>query len=98
MLFLGTNITNGKSTGIVVSTGKNTEIGKIALSLNEIDRIETPLQLKIKELSKKITFIVFIILIFIFILALINKYTILEIIMLCSSLAVAAIPGGDCQL
>ena len=94
MLFLGTNITNGKCTGIVVSTGKNTEIGKIALSLNEIDRIETPLQLKIKELSKKITFMVFIILIFIFILALINKYTILEIIMLCSSLAVAAIPEG----
>ena len=94
MLFLGTSITNGKCTGIIVGTGKNTEIGKIALSLNEIDRIETPLQLKIKELSKKITLIVFIILIFIFILALINKYTILEIIMLCSSLAVAAIPEG----
>ena len=94
MLFLGTNITNGKCTGIVVSTGKNSELGKIALSLNEIDRIETPLQLKIKELSKKITLIVFVIIIFIFILALINKYTILEIIMLCSSLAVAAIPEG----
>lgn len=94
MLFLGTSITNGKCIGIVISTGKNTEIGKIALSLNKIDRIETPLQLKIKELSKKITLIVFIILIFIFILALINKYTILEIIMLCSSLAVAAIPEG----
>lgn len=94
MLFLGTNITNGKCTGIVVSTGKNSELGKIALSLNEVDRIETPLQLKIKELSKKITLIVFVILIFIFILALINKYTILEIIMLCSSLAVAAIPEG----
>ena len=52
------------------------------------------MQLKIKELSKKITLIVFVILIFIFILALINKYTILEIIMLCSSLAVAAIPEG----
>ena len=94
MLFLGTNITNGKCMGIVINTGKNTELGKIALSLNEIDRIETPLQLKIKELSKKITLIVFIILIFIFILALINKYTLLEIIMLCSSLAVAAIPEG----
>ena len=94
MLFLGTHITNGKCIGIAVSTGKNSELGKIALSLNEIDRIETPLQLKIKELSKKITLIVFIILIFIFILAIINKYTILEIIMLCSSLAVAAIPEG----
>lgn len=94
MLFLGTHITNGKCIGIVVSTGKNSDLGKIALSLNEIDRIETPLQLKIKELSKKITLIVFVILIFIFILAIINKYTILEIIMLCSSLAVAAIPEG----
>ncbi len=94
MLFLETSITSGKCTGIVVSTGKNSEIGKIALSLNEVDTLETPLQLKIKELSKKITIIVFIILIFIFILALINKYTILEIIMLCSSLAVAAIPEG----
>ncbi len=94
MLFLGTNITNGKATGIVTSTGMDSEIGKIALSLNEVNDIDTPLQLKIKELSKKITLIVFIIIIFIFILALINKYTILEIIMLCSSLAVAAIPEG----
>ena len=72
----------------------NTEIGKIASSLNTISDLETPLQLKIKEISKGITIIVFIIMIFIFILALINHYTMMEIIMLCSSLAVAAIPEG----
>lgn len=94
MLFLGTNITNGKCIGIITNTGMKTEIGKIASSLNEVSNLETPLQLKIKEISKTITLIVFIILIFVFILAIINKYTILEIIMLCSSLAVAAIPEG----
>ena len=94
MLFLGTNITNGKCQGIVGNTGMTSEIGKIASSLNEISNLETPLQLKIKEISKGITLIVFIILILVFILALINNYTILEIIMLCSSLAVAAIPEG----
>lgn len=94
MLFLGTNITNGKCHGIVINTGMTSEIGKIASSLNEISNLETPLQLKIKEISKGITLIVFIILILVFILALINNDTILEIIMLCSSLAVAAIPEG----
>lgn len=94
MLFLGTNITNGKCHGIVINTGMNSEIGKIASSLNKISNLETPLQLKIKEISKSITIIVFIVLILVFILALINNYTILEIIMLCSSLAVAAIPEG----
>ena len=94
ILFLGCNVTSGKGHGIVINTGMNTEIGKIASSLNTISDLETPLQLKIKEISKGITIIVFIIMIFIFILALINHYTMMEVIMLCSSLAVAAIPEG----
>lgn len=94
MLFSGTNITNGKCIGVVVNTGMNTEIGKITSSLNKIENIETPLQLKIKELSNKITLLIFFILVFVFILASLNNYSTLEIIMLCSSLAVAAIPEG----
>lgn len=94
MIFLSSNITNGKCMAVVINTGMNTEIGKIASSLNKISNIETPLQIKIKEISKNLTIIVFIIMIFIFILALFNHYSFLEIIMLCSSLAVAAIPEG----
>ncbi len=94
MIFLSSNITNGKCMAVVINTGMNTEIGKIASSLNKISNIETPLQIKIKEISKNLTIIVFIIMIFIFIFALINHYSFLEIIMLCSSLAVAAIPEG----
>lgn len=94
MLFSGSSITNGHVEAIVVRTGMNTELGRIAISLNTPYEVETPLQLKIKEISKKITILIFIILIGIFIYGVLNGYEILEIIMLCVSLAVAAIPEG----
>lgn len=53
MLFSGTVITTGSVEGVVVSTGMDTELGKIAKSLNTPYRVETPLELRIKELSKK---------------------------------------------
>ena len=94
MIFSGCNITNGRVEAIVVKTGMMTELGLIAVSLNTPYEVDTPLQYKIKELSKKITFLIFFILIFMFIFGLIKGYKILEIIMLCVSLAVAAIPEG----
>ena len=94
MLFSGSCITNGSAIAVVVSTGMYTEIGKIAKSLNTPYKIETPLEKKIKELSKTITFIIFLILLFIFFYSVINKNDVMETIMLCISLAVAAIPEG----
>ena len=94
MIFSGCNITNGRVEAVVVKTGMMTELGLIAVSLNTPYEVDTPLQYKIKELSKKITFLIFFILIFMFIFGLIKGYKILEIIMLCVSLAVAAIPEG----
>ncbi len=94
MLFCGSVITNGKATAVVVSTGMLSEIGLIAVSLNTPYAVSSPLETKIKELSKKITILIFIIILFIFIYGLINGYKILEILMLCVSLSVAAIPEG----
>lgn len=94
MLFCGSVITNGKATAVVVSTGMLSEIGLIAVSLNTPYAVQSPLETKIKELSKKITILIFIIILFIFIYGLINGYKILEILMLCVSLSVAAIPEG----
>ncbi len=94
MLFSGSNITNGRAEAVVTKTGMLTELGLIAVSLNTPYEVETPLQLKIKEISKKITILIFFILIFIFIYGAISGYEILEIVMLCVSLAVAAIPEG----
>lgn len=94
MLFSGCNITNGRVEAIVVKTGMNTELGVIAVSLNTPYEVKTPLEIKINEMSKKITILIFIILLFMFLYGLIMGYKLLEIIMLCVSLAVAAIPEG----
>lgn len=94
MLFCGSTVTSGKATALVTSTGMLTEIGLIAISLNTPYVVPSPLELKIKELSKKITLLIFLIILFIFAYGLISGYKILEILMLCVSLSVAAIPEG----
>ena len=94
MLFSGCNIVNGHVEAIVVRTGMTTELGLIATSLNTPYEVSTPLQIKIKEISKKITILVFLIILFMFFYGVINGYKLMEIIMLCVSLAVAAIPEG----
>jgi len=94
MLFSGSSVTNGDAIAIITATGMNTEMGKIALSLNTPYKVETPLERKTKELSITITKLIFIILIIIFFYSLYIKNSVLETIMLCVSLAVAAIPEG----
>lgn len=94
MLFCGCNISNGHCEAIITKTGMNTEIGLVATSLNTPYEVLTPLQIKIKEISKKLTFLIFIILIFLFFYGLLHKYDLMSIIMLCISLSVAAIPEG----
>lgn len=94
MVFSGCNVVSGTATAIVVKTGMNSELGSIAVSLNTPYEVSTPLQLKMQEISKKITFLVFLIIIFMFFYGVMNNYKIMEIIMLCVSLAIAAIPEG----
>ena len=94
MIFCGSTVVSGKVSAVVVSTGMLTEIGLIAVSLNTPYEVASPLELKIKELSKKITILIFLIIVFIFIYGIFNGYKLLEILMLCISLSVAAIPEG----
>lgn len=94
MVYKGTSVTSGSLTGIVTETGMNTEIGKIAESTLNSKDLKTPLELKIEELSRNITIVIFFFIIFIFIISVLKGYTYLETIMLCASIAVAAIPEG----
>lgn len=52
MLFSSSLITYGRGKGIVVETGMNTEVGKIANIINSTDETETPLQEKLNKLGK----------------------------------------------
>ncbi len=94
MIFAGTSISEGKCEAIIVKTGMKTELGSIAVSLNTPYQVKTPLQIKIAELSKKITLLVFLIITLVFIYGVINNYSLIESISLCIALAVGAIPEG----
>ena len=94
MIYSGTNIVYGKCEAIVCETGMKTEFGKIAESLNEEEKEITPLQKKIDGISKYLSLIIAIIIIVMFLIGIIKKMELLEVIMISISLAVAAIPEG----
>lgn len=94
MLFSGSFITSGRSIAIVVETGMNTQMGKIAGLINNSKTPQTPLQQKLAETGKVLGIGTIIMCVLIFILGIINKTSILEVFMLSISLAVAAIPEG----
>lgn len=94
MIYSGTNIVYGKCHAIVCETAMNTEFGKIANALNEEEKEITPLQKKINNISKFLSFIIVLIILVMFIIGLIKGMKVMEIVMLSISLAVAAIPEG----
>ena len=94
MIYSGTNIVYGKCLAVVCEIGMNTEFGLIAKSLNEEEKEITPLQKKIDGISKFLSFIIAIIILIMFLIGIIKGISIMEVIMLSISLAVAAIPEG----
>ncbi|MFU7515241.1 calcium-translocating P-type ATPase, PMCA-type [Clostridium sp. HCS.1] len=94
MAFMSTLVTYGRGTGIVVNTGMNTEIGKIAKMLDDEDENITPLQKKLAELGKILGFAAVGISIIMFIISIFQGRDLLEMFMTSISLAVAAIPEG----
>ena len=103
MLYSGSTVAYGRGKGVVVSTGMNTEIGKIASALEQTQKEETPLQRKMTELSKMLTKLVILICILVFIVGFARAYitsgtvdiaTLIDVFLIAISLAVAAIPEG----
>ena len=94
MVFAGCNVTNGHAFVVVSSTGMNTELGKIATSLIDKKSDITPLQKKINQISKVLTYIILAIIVIMMAVGLLMKNDFFDILMLSISLAVAAIPEG----
>ena len=101
MVFMGSTVVYGRGKAVVVATGMYTEMGKIADALSKAEDGKTPLQQKLSQLSKILTFIVIGISIIIFAVELIKSSgggiqatEIIDPFMLAVSLAVAAIPEG----
>ncbi len=98
MLYMGSSIAYGRATAVVVATGMDTEMGKIAHVLNTAIEEKTPLQIKMAQLSKVLTYIVLGICVVIFVVNLIMHgfaaIAIMDSFMAAIGLAVAAIPEG----
>lgn len=95
MIYSGCSVINGKIIALVTQTGMNTELGKIAASIIDKKQLPTPLQKKIDEISKNLSIIVIFIIGIVFIYnILILHNDIMQLIMLCISLMVSAVPEG----
>ena len=94
MVFAGTAVVNGHAEGIVVNTGMNTEVGKIASMIITNDAPMTPIQKKLGEVGKVLGIACVVICALIFLIGVIKKISVVEMFMTSVGLAVAAIPEG----
>ncbi len=92
--FSSSLVTYGRGKGIVVETGMNTEVGKIAGMISNTIETETPLQSKLNQLGKTLGIVAIVICIIIFIVGIAIGKNAMEMFMTAVSLAVAAIPEG----
>ena len=94
MVFSSSLITYGRGKGIVVETGMNTEVGKIAGILNSTEKSDTPLQQKLNKLGKTLGIASIAICAVIFAIGMLQGKQALDMFMTAVSLAVAVIPEG----
>ncbi|HOS69947.1 MAG TPA: calcium-translocating P-type ATPase, SERCA-type [Bacillota bacterium] len=94
MAYMSTIATYGRGKGIVVNTGTNTEIGRIAEAIQTFEDETTPLQKKLNELGKWLGLACLIICVIVFAIGFMRGGDMLEMFLVSVSLAVAAIPEG----
>ena len=99
MAYMGSTVVYGRGRAIVVETGMQTEMGKIAEAISRTVEQETPLQIKLNKLSRTLSYMVLGICAFIFVFNLVrtgdfSMSAIMQTFLIAVSLAVAAIPEG----
>ncbi|AVK61863.1 ATPase [Lactobacillus sp. CBA3605] len=95
MAYMNSNVTYGRSTGIVVATGMQTEVGRIAGMIEAADETTTPLQDNLTQLGKSLTILILIIAAVVFGVGMLRgSESLINMLLTAISLAVAAIPEG----
>ena len=94
MLFAGTAIVEGSTTALVVKTGKDTEVGKIATLLNESEQSQTPLQRELEKIGRFLLYATLVSAAAILAVFMYRGQGLIESLMTTSSLAIAFVPEG----
>lgn len=94
MAFMSTIVTGGRGRGIVCACGMETQIGKIAAMMQESQEELTPLQKRLGDLGKMLSFLSVGICAALFLLAILQKRDVFDMLLTAISLAVAAVPEG----
>lgn len=94
MAYMSTSVTYGRGEGIVVATGMDTQIGHIAGMLDETREEMTPLQKRLADLGKVLSGLAVFICVFLFVVAMMQKRDVGDMLLTAISLAVAAVPEG----
>ncbi len=94
IVYMGTTALSGRGLMKVTSTGASTELGKIAGSIAEMRDEATPLQIRLGQFGKSLTYIVIGVSVLIFIVGLLSSVPPLQMVMMAVILAIAAIPEG----
>ena len=95
MAFSGTLVTYGTATGVVVTTGDNTEIGRISAMLAHVQTLTTPLLRKIEAFGKRLSIAIITGAVAVFIFGVFGRdYPLSDMFLASVGLAVAAIPEG----
>lgn len=93
-VFMGTIITSGRASAMVYATGMNTEMGKIADMIQNIDEEETPLQKKLDHLGRYIVYGCLLICAIVSVTGVLRGEDLFTMLLSGISLAVAAVPEG----
>ncbi len=94
MAYMSTIVNYGRGKAVVVGTGHDTEIGKIATMIQTFEDELTPLQKKLNQLGKLLGTITIAVVVLVFVVGMLQGRGVLEMFMTAISLAVAAIPEG----
>lgn len=94
MAYMSTIVTYGRGEGLVTATGMDTEIGKIAAMITEEKEELTPLQKRLGELGKVLSILSLGLCAALFVIAVLQKRNLMEMLLTAISLAVAAVPEG----
>ena len=94
MAFSGTIITYGTGKGVVIGTGMDTEVGKIANMLENTDELDTPLKRKLEVVGKTLSIVGIIVSVLIFIIGFMYGKDLVSLLMISISLAISVIPEG----